>query len=244
MLTIAQEKSLDATPENKSIWSVVTASWRVNALLASLGFGVFNSVYFASIVSPWLAAPPYLLQPWAVGLVQVLAMVSTIFGIILFSTLMGIVGPVYGLIPVFLCGIVGQLFMGPSPLICPSYPQEYGWALLAVGVSAIGGGSIVSVQPVMTWIVTVYLGKPRESFDAPIAATCTFVQILGAFVGPLITGVLLDRLGIASLTAILVGCQVVLTLLTVFAMWPLRHLRKLEFAKEDEAENAENAKQS
>ena len=76
-------------------------------------------------------------------------------------------------------------------------------------------------------MLTVDKGLSRDSVNAPIAACFALAPMVGAFLGPLLTGVAVDRFGIASTGTMVGALHLFSGVLVVIALWPFRRLTVL-----------------
>jgi len=206
----------DAIPEAPTItmWQLFKAPGVAAGLTVTFAlFVVISSL--DPTVQPFLAQPPLRLSSATVGLFFLLVVVAYVILSVISGSIAARAGDLVSLNVALLITAVGLLFTGPSPLLyhaLPALPQ-HSLPLIVASFATFGAGAGLTVAPTNNLMVSAAnsRGISMDNAGDQLGTLSTLSYSLGATVGPLVGGVIVQTLG-----GPLVGYQWLNTILAFF----------------------------
>ena len=236
--TLAREPSMDKTPENRSVLFLLK-HWRFTAVALKYGWNFVVIQVLFSNMQIWLGAKPYNKTPVEVSVVSICGIVAFVFAIGIYQAISAKLTFYWTGFACSLISLFGCLLVGYRPPLDPNFPATYGAAIGIYIMAVCGSAMIAANQPMATYLLTNYYGIPRENVDAPIGVTFVLMSLIGAFLGPIAFGPLVDAYGYA-VTITTVSCiDIFVSLIGFVGMWPASHLTEFPDPLKDKDEDAD-----
>ena len=233
--TLANEESLTKTPENYAIYKFFQL-WRILALALSYGADWIMIQVVQGVMQIWVGAAPYNKTPAEISVLTIVTTVAFMVGMMLFGAIslrLGIFWTGVGFEGVL---VVASLFMGFKPLGDSNFPATWGAAIGICVVYAISFGMLPQKQPFATHVCLEWYGLPRESTDASIGTVFIFLALVGAFIGSLPFGAIVDAYGVPVAIVTAAGIHALCSLFMFVALWPYKTLVELGATPKNETD--------